>query len=435
MTLPGYLLTVVCGYLLFNLPRRWAALPMLIAANYMTASQQLDLGGLHFTVIRIMALVGLMRVMIKGERFSGGFQTIDRFVAAWGAWMICSSIFHENVGSTLIFRCGFIFDNVVVYFLFRVFMRNPDEFLQLCRTLIIVLVPLATLLLLEKLSGHNWFSVLGGVSAEAMVRDGKIRAQGPFGHPILAGTAGAACLPTALLLWPSHKKVAIAGVAAALLAVYASASSGPIMTVATIMFGLALWMVRTYLRQIRWAAVGCVVALALMMKAPVWYLLARIDLAGGSTGWHRAELINTAINHLGEWWLTGTDYTRHWIAYGVPWSKNHIDITNHYIQMGVFGGLPLMLLFMGVLAAGFAAVGEALRRNEEAPVQQRLMIWTLGAILFGHAVTFLSVSYFDQTVTYLYFLLAAIGSLHVVNPVAIGASATVPDGKGSESPR
>jgi hypothetical protein len=39
------------------------------------------------------------------------------------------------------------------------------------------------------------------------------------------------------------------------------------------------------------------------------------------------------------------------------------------------------------------------------------MIWTLGAILFGHAATWMSVSYFDQTVVFLYLILAAIGAV------------------------
>ena len=72
-----------------------------------------------------------------------------------------------------------------------------------------------------------------------------------------------------------------------------------------------------------------------------------------------------------------------------------------------------MLLFIGILGAGFAAVGRALRSRQKVLADRRFLVWTLGAILFGHATTFLSVSYFDQTVVFLYLVLAAIGSLKV----------------------
>jgi len=31
----------------------------------------------------------------------------------------------------------------------------------------------------------------------------------------------------------------------------------------------------------------------------------KIDLTGSSTGWHRAELIDSALRHFNEWWLVG----------------------------------------------------------------------------------------------------------------------------------
>ena len=41
------------------------------------------------------------------------------------------------------------------------------------------------------------------------------------------------------------------------------------------------------------------------MKAPVWALIQRIDIVGGSSGWHRYELIDQCIKHFSDWWLMG----------------------------------------------------------------------------------------------------------------------------------
>ncbi len=433
MTFPALAITIVCGYYLFTLSRAWAPLPMLIAATYIPQQHALDLGGAHFTAIRVMAMVGFVRVMVKRERMAGGWQVMDRLMLAWSVWLIISGLFHKDVVGSLIYRAGNVIDDVFIYFLFRIFMWNLDDFLRLCKIVILVLLPVAVLMVWEQLKGYNGFSQLG-IPLEVAVRHGKYRASGPFGHAILAGTVGAVSLVLACFFWKKNRKLALMGILVTGAMVFASASSGPIMTTMSILFGLALWQVRGQMRAVRWGAVGLVFALNLVMQAPVYYLLARIDLTGSSTGWHRAYLIEMSISHLGEWWFAGTDYTRHWMPTGVLWNANHTDITNHYIHMGVLGGLPLMLLFMAVLAAGFAAVGNALRRNKHAPVERQFLIWTMGTILFGHVTTFFSICYFDQTVVYLYFLLAAIGSLHVLEPIAPLSRSSVSGVNSPESP-
>jgi O-antigen ligase len=79
--------------------------------------------------------------------------------------------------------------------------------------------------------------------------------------------------------------------------------------------------------------------------------------------------------------------------------------------MGVLGGLPLMFLFIAILAKAFSLVGQTLREAEnKLSSTSRFMIWALGASLFSHATTFMSVSYFDQSFVFLYLTLAAISS-------------------------
>ncbi len=63
--------------------------------------------------------------------------------------------------------------------------------------------------------------------------------------------------------------------------------------------------------------------------------MARIDIIGGSQGYYRAQLIRSSLEHLSEWWATGTDYTRHWMSSGIYANNRHTDITNHFLAMGV----------------------------------------------------------------------------------------------------
>jgi O-antigen ligase len=96
---------------------------------------------------------------------------------------------------------------------------------------------------------------------------------------------------------------------------------------------------------------------------------------------------------------------------GVTWNANHTDITNHYLQMGVMGGLPLMFLFIGLLATAFVYVGRRVKLVRRIRMKDRFVIWALGSALFAHATTFISVSYFDQSAMFIYLTLAAIGSV------------------------
>jgi hypothetical protein len=332
----------------------------------------------------------------------------------WVVVAAVTSLFHKQPVSFLITMLGISYDCIGLYFLMRIFIQSKEDLVLMSKALLLMMVPLALEMVHEKVNGHNAFAVFGYVTEMATVRGGKIRAQGPFAHSILAGTVGAVCMPLTILIWKKYRRVALIGLAATGVMILTSASSGPILAAAAIVGALVIWRFRSKLRLMLWGVVAMLVALNFVMHDPVWFLLARIDLTGKSTGWHRAALIDAAVNHLDEWWFAGTDYTRHWMPTGVYWTQDHTDITNHYLKMGVWGGLPLMLLFIYIMALAFITVGKTLDLCPNAPPEDRFHIWVLGAILFGHAVSFISVSYFDQSTVYFYLSLAMIGSIYSV---------------------
>lgn len=402
--------TIVAAVLLLTISRRFAAVPLLLGALYVGRMAEIEIGPAHFTVLRILVAVGFLRVIVRGEHIVGGMNAIDRAVLLWGVLLVGMTAFHT--ADQWVFRAGLIWTELGSYFLLRVFIRDVDDLRRVVKALCVLLVPIALGMLLEKALGQNLFAVLGGEEGVA-IRDGHIRARGPFTHAILAGTVGAACLPLALWLWKGDRKYAVAGLFGAGGMVFAATSSGPIMMVLFIGWALALWKLRRYLSVIRWGALGAIIALDMVMKDPFYFLMARIDIGGGSKGWHRAKLIQSSIEHIDEWWLVGTDYTRHWMPTGIHANTTHTDITNHILGMGVMGGLPLMLAFVWILVAAFVAVGRSLRKRSSGPLDERLMVWALGSILFGHVMNFSSISLFDQSVVFFYLILAAIGAVQV----------------------
>jgi hypothetical protein len=413
----------VSALALLVLPRRWAPLPLIVGTCYMTMGQGLEVGPFSFTAVRLLVGAGAIRVVLRGERLAGKLNALDWLMIAWSTWAIANSPFHTEEGA-LTFRLGLVYNQAGIYFLLRIFCQTLDDVVRLCRATAFLLVPVAVEMAYEHAAFHNLFSIFGGVPDVPQLREGKIRAFGPFSHPILAGTVGAVTLPLMAGLWREYRTTALVGIGVCLFIVMASASSGPFMSAMAAIAGLCMWPYRMSMQRVRRMAVAGYILVDLIMTAPAYYLIARVDVFGGSTGFHRARLIESGLEHLGEWWLTGTDFTRHWMPTGVSWSPNHTDITNHYLYMGVLGGLPLMFLFIFVMVRGFSFVGKCVRMAGEESPAKAFFPWALGASLFAHAATEISVSYFDQSFVFLFLSLAACGSAYAAAVADSGVAAT-----------
>lgn len=222
------------------------------------------------------------------------------------------------------------------------------------------------------------------------------------------------------------------GCAAGMVITFASASSGPMMSLIIGILALSLWKFKQHTRTIRHGAIVLYILLIFVMNKPPYHLIGRIDLSGGSTGFHRVLLIQQTIAYLSEWWLFGTDFTRHWMpnqGYGLD--PNHTDITNYYIGFGVDGGLIGMLLVMLMMAVAFHWVGQIHDEQIADKPDQSFMIWCFGASLFSHAVTSISVAYFDQSMLYFWLNVAVISSIHSI--VHLKRESGMPITKASES--
>ncbi len=392
----------VLALLVLLLPREHLMLPLLVCACYLPIGPALELESLSFSSLRLLIGVAHVRFLLRGEYRSVSLQPLDYWITLWAVWSVLSSLLHEDIPATLINRMGMVYNVLGIYCYLRVVLQSVSAVWRAVSLLALLWLPLALEMSLEQLTGRNLFHWLGGLPELAESRGDRIRAQGPFAHPILAGTVGAVMLPLMLQYRRASRGVAWAGTAASLTLIAASASSGPILAALAGLAGLWLWQKPARIKGLLlWGVSGYVIA-ELLMQAPAYYLVSRIDLTGGSTGWHRAALIEAALQHLEEWWLAGSDYTRHWLPYGVSWSENHVDITNYFIRMGVDGGLLQMLLFLKVLQTGFGRVCLL-------PVTPLGV--ALGASLCAHVVSFLSVAYFDQSIVFLYLILAAMAAL------------------------
>jgi len=412
----GLSFTLFLGVMLFILPRRYAPIPMLIIGAYMTFGQILNIAGFHFMMMRVMILIGWVRLLVRGEFKDLKLNKLDVVFLCWLAAHFLIYVLREQTTDALVYKLGFAYNALGLYFLFRCLIRDFDDYEIIVKSLAILVIPLAGLMVLELTTGRNLFSAFGGVSEYTIIRGERLRCQGPFRHPILAGTFGAVLFPlfAALYFKKGNKYLAISALIAAVVIVGTSASSGPLLALIGASVAMAIWPVRLWMKQIRWGILLSIIAIGFMMKAPVWYLLDRVSAITGGTGWHRAYLLEQAFNHLDEWWLFGTSIgnTAEWFPYMLTITSDQADITNQYVSEGLAGGIITLGLFIAMLVVCFKIIGAAVKSREGNNTYNKIAIWALGASLFAHVVSYMSITYFDQTVMYWYLLLSMI-SLHV----------------------
>src|SRR5439155_11362332 len=121
-----------------------------------------------------------------------------------------------------------------------------NDILRASKAAAFLIIPLAGSMIVERLTGTNAFAVFGGVPPITFVRDGVLRCQGPFAHPILAGTFGAAWMPLFVGLWWQRIDrflAALAIVSTAIITLTAG-SSGPVGAYLAGITGLVMWRFR-----------------------------------------------------------------------------------------------------------------------------------------------------------------------------------------------
>lgn len=241
--------------------------------------------------------------------------------------------------------------------------------------------------------------MFGGVPELTVVRDGRLRCQGAFSHPIMAGSFGAGLAPVMTMLCfadKRHRALTIVALISACLIVVTSSSSGPALALVAGVFGCLLWLARKFLRSLWTATIVLLVVLHFVREQPVWHLIGRAsDLIGG-TGYHRVALISAFVDHWTEWFAMGVETTAHW-GWGLQ------DVTNEFVLQGVRGGILTLIAFLAMLRLGFKAMGSVRKRAAFAthlPVVERrtlqLLAWGFGVSLASHCVSWISVSYFGQ---------------------------------------
>jgi hypothetical protein len=413
-------------------PPRWSLLGLMAGVLYLVQGKANIVFGLNIYPVRFLEMAGFTRVIARRELASLKLNKIDSaFLLLYGYTTI---VFIMRSAEGIQYQIGQAVDALLCYFTFRALVGDIEDFRLFLRGFSVLLLPFLFLVLLERYIGYNPFGFVGGHFEIKFFRDGVPRCMGSFRHPVLMGSIGASFLPIYIGLWFSKKDriYALLGIGICLCIVYLANSGGPLTATAVGIVGWTIWLARRKLFWIRRTLLIIFALLALLMNAPVWYVLARVSSITGGDGWHRSYLIDISIKNIDKWWLAGMPIleTAEWFPYIVV--SGGADITNQFISFGITAGIVAMFLLIFLLIKAFQSLGKALtevRVGHSSAYPVEYLLWGLGVMLSVHIINWLGVTYFDQFYVIWFLHLGAISSLSHAYRNSVPNAFIVTDGR------
>jgi hypothetical protein len=388
-------------------PRRYAIVPLLFSLLWIPKGQVVVLAGLHFNAFRILILAALAHRLLLAKKRPIKFTSIDRVVTLWAISLTVIYVLQWMAPQALVKSLGDLIDQLGGYWSIRYLIHDKDDLLRAIKVMAVFATVMAVFMVNEQRTGRNVFSVLGGVEAQATIRDGTIRSQGTFEHSITAAVYGATLLPLMIFLWSQRgsRLIGLLGICGSITMTITAHASTALLALVGGVGALCMWPVRRFMRLFRWGLVVTLILLHLAMKGPVWSLLEHIDLTGSSSSFHRYMLVDNLIRHFFDWWLIGNG------EYGT-WGWEMWDTSNQYVAYGLSGGLITLVLFITLICLAFSRTGRA-RQRVEWNRREAWALWCLSAAVFAHVVGFFGISYFDQVEFGWFVLLAGISAISV----------------------
>ncbi len=410
------LVAAMCAWLLFS-NRRQAVWPLIVVSCFITQAQRINIATLDFTMLRVMVVFCFIRVFSRNEWQGLRMNKLDWMMIIFMSTRIVWSFARQKQGVTSIQTLGEAMEMWGFYFYFRCVVRDLDDLRGAATGFMLASIPIAIAFIYEATALRNPFAFFGGVSEVTRARDGKLRCMGAYSHPILAGCFWAALLPYFGAMIKRNGRITYLPFVAILCStviILLTSSSTPVMGAGFAFIGGCLFVYRRRMRLIRWWVFITMIVTHFMVSKGLWFVLARINVFGGSTGYYRFKLIDQFIEHYKEWFWAGT------LLGTSTWDVPMFDIVNYYVYLGLTGGILILILITMLLVQAYKNVGRALKTTTNQ--EDELMAWATGVSIFTHMLMFFVVFYFGQINMIWYFSLAvtSVSGRGAMFPVAFG---------------
>jgi len=418
----GVTLTIalILSVLVIMLRPKYAFVAYIVGLLWYPAYLAVSIGTIDILVGRFVVSVLLMRCFFDDKiRRKFTWNRLDTLVTLSmvvyvGAYLIT---IEQPITAILISRAGFVMDTWCAYLAARFIVTDRAKLISIIKCIAVAMVPLAILGIIESSTGWQpyaplwrfspWFK--GGPVVSAG-RHGFSRAVGPFSHAILFGGVFAMFLP--LIYYFRREKgdwrnLAYIISAVVLLGALSSMSSGPWVMVIVVIFCIMMEKHKKLIKPMFIFLVFSCISIGIASNRPFYHVIASWANPLGGAGYHRARLIDLAIEKFDEWWMVG--YGDKDPGWGPYLGMGRTDVTNEYILNGVRYGIFGIIALCAVLAKAFRDLISTYRRLRHPAMKS--LCWAFGSLLFSVVVAWMSVSFFGQLSTLVYCSFGMIGSI------------------------
>ncbi|MAB72917.1 MAG: hypothetical protein CMJ54_10475 [Planctomycetaceae bacterium] len=370
-------------------------------------AQRLVVAGIDFQTLRLVGLIAVVALMLRGAFRGLHWSRLDLWMIGLATLPAIMLLLRGHTHS-LMNTLGESADMLMMYAIGRAAIRSLDDVSSMIVGFLVVTIPISVGLAIEKSTGRNFFSLLGGVPEFTAIRYGKLRAQAAFDHPIMAGCWFAATIPLFAAARRSFRSEAIGltlawfGVFMAVVCVVATSSSTPMGAAAISGVALLLFRFRSHFRpSLPYILMAGVFLHFLTQSGLHGIIYTRFSFVTGSTGYHRYALVEATLQNINQWFLIGCGSTYSW-----GWGMD--DVTHQYVSACVRGGIIMLIVLVGTLIISFRNAGELMRSPDP---RVAWVGYCFGVSVLAHVVSFLGVSYFGQIYLITYMTLGGLQSL------------------------
>ena len=380
---------VIAATIVLLIPLRYGLLVYLITLLYYPSYLRFIVFGCTISVGRLVIAALLIRCLLDGKlRQEFKWTKLDTLIViADAVYMLVLSFAVGDIVAVIKMRSGSMLDTTFAYFSARFIINNRAVLVNFVKAAAVILVVMAFLGVFEAvttvspykgLMAHYFYAerALGAskfANQEVIVghglesRFGFFRAQGPQPHPIIFGASFVVFLP---LVWkllynkkwlslriPIFGAITVGGVS--------SLSSTPFTGLIVAIGGLV------FERFARWTKPLLVLGLLLCIfvefyseKRHFYYILfAKMSVLGGA-GFDRGRLVDAAIKHLPEYWLTGYGYSDP--SWGLEvGGTDYTDVCVNYVYLAVMYGIFGLLAYLTIIFNLLSSLWRRYRKSVE----------------------------------------------------------------------
>jgi len=377
----------------------------------------ITVGVLDISVGRIVVGVLFLRCLCDNRiRSKFAWSRLDTWVTLSMVVYIGVFCVTRSLSYAIENRSGFLMDTWFAYMVGRFIVTDRATIVSVIKCLSVVLIPLTILGMIEAKTGWQPFVPLIGFcpwheapTGVEVPRFGLMRAMGPSGDAILFGCGFAMLLP--LIYYLHHEKGQWGRLAyflsgSTVLGALTSMSNCPWVMVIIVICCLVMEKYRQWVKPLFLSFVFFCVFVGIGSNRPFYHVLASYGNPLGGASWHRARVIDLAIEHFDEWWFLG--YKGRDPGWGSELGMGHTDVTNEFILTGVKYGVLGVIVLCVVLTIAFRGTIRAYKNSKDQKLSS--LYWVLGSILFSVMVIWSAVSFFGSLTPLFYCTLGVVGS-------------------------